>query len=132
MNTHVPLLAITLSLVATSALAQTPTDQSSMKGADMFKPDAAKMNNKFDSMKMDQKSDSAAMSEGEVRKINKDQGKLTLKHGEIKNLGMPGMTMIFLAQDKAMLDHVKEGDKVKFVAENINNQLTVTKIELAK
>mgnify|MGYP001799341848 CR=1 FL=1 len=94
-----------------------------MKGMDMSKPD---------SMKTDQKADATAMTEGEVRKIGKEQRKITLKHQEIKNLGMPGMTMVFRAQDKAMLDQVKEGDKVRFAADSINSQLMVTKIEPAR
>ena len=69
------------------------------------------------------------MTEGEVRKIDKEQGKITLKHGEIKNLDMPGMTMVFRVKDAAMLDQVKEGDKIKFTADKISGQFTVTGIE---
>ena len=71
-------------------------------------------------------------SEGEVRKVDKEQGKVTLKHGPIENLGMPGMTMIFKVSDPKMLDTVKAGDKVKFAADSINGALTVTAIEAAK
>ena len=71
-------------------------------------------------------------TEGEVRKVDKDQGKVTLKHGPIENLGMPGMTMVFKAADPKMLDTLKPGDRVKFAAENINGALTVTAIESAK
>lgn len=73
--------------------------------------------------------DSGAMTEGEVRTINKEAGKITLKHGEIKNLDMGAMTMVFQVTDKAMLDKVKEGDKVNFTAEKIRGQFTVTGIE---
>ncbi len=60
-------------------------------------------------------------------------GKLTIKHGPIKKLGMDeGMTMVFRAQDPAMLKAVKAGDKVQFDAEKINGQFTVTKIEKTK
>jgi Cu/Ag efflux protein CusF len=69
--------------------------------------------------------------DGEVRKIDKELGKLTLKHGPIQNLDMPGMTMVFKAADPAMLDQVKVGDKVKFAAENRNGALTVTAIKPA-
>ena len=69
--------------------------------------------------------------DGEVRKIDKEQGKLTLRHGPIQNLDMPGMTMVFKAADPAMLDQVKVGDKVKFAAENRNGALTVTAIKPA-
>jgi Cu(I)/Ag(I) efflux system periplasmic protein CusF len=59
----------------------------------------------------------ADMTEGEVRKVDKDARKLTIKHGEIKNLDMPPMTMVFQVKDAAMLDKVKAGDKVRFAAE---------------
>lgn len=74
----------------------------------------------------------APMSDGEVRKVDKDQGKLTLKHGPIANLDMPGMTMVFKVADRKLLDVVKVGDKVKFSAENLNGAMTVTAIEAAK
>lgn len=70
--------------------------------------------------------------EGEVRKIDKEQGKVTLKHGPIENLGMPSMTMVFKVSDPKMLDTIKAGDKVKFAAANINGAPTVTAIEAAK
>ena len=70
-----------------------------------------------------------AMTDAEVRTINKDAGKITLKHGEIKNLDMGPMTMVFQVKEPAMLDKVKEGDKVQFTAEKIRGQYTVTSIE---
>lgn len=73
-----------------------------------------------------------ALSDGEIKKVDKAAGKLTIKHGELKNLDMPGMTMVFKAGDAAMLDSVKEGDKVRFAAEKVNGALTVTTIETAK
>jgi Cu/Ag efflux protein CusF len=74
----------------------------------------------------------APSSDGEVRKIDKEQGKVTLKHGPIENLQMPGMTMVFKVADPKMLDSLKEGDKVKFAAERVNGAITVTAIEVAK
>ncbi|WP_409482698.1 copper-binding protein [Noviherbaspirillum sp. ST 5-3] len=74
----------------------------------------------------------AAMTEGEIKKVDKDAGKITIKHGPIENLGMPNMTMVFRAKDPAMLDQVKPGDKVKFIADKVNGALTVTKLEVAK
>ena len=74
---------------------------------------------------------SGDMSEAEVRKVDKDNKKLTLKHGEIKNLDMPGMTMVFAVKDPGMVDMVKAGDKVKFKAEKINGTFTVTAIQPA-
>lgn len=75
---------------------------------------------------------SADMADGEVRKIDKDTGKLTLKHGEIRNLDMPGMTMIFQVKEATLLDKVKVGDKVKFRAEKSGGGFMVTAIEAAK
>ncbi len=72
------------------------------------------------------------MTDAEVRKIDKDNSKITLKHGEIKNLDMPGMTMVFQLKDAAMLDKLKPGDKVKFKAEKLGGAYTVTAIEMAK
>lgn len=72
------------------------------------------------------------MSWGEILKVDKVAGKLTIKHGPLTNLSMPGMTMNFKASNPAMLDQVKAGDKVNFVAEKINGMLTVTILETAK
>jgi Cu/Ag efflux protein CusF len=72
----------------------------------------------------------AALTEGEVRKVDKSNGKLTLKHGEIKNLDMPPMTMVFGVKDKAMLADVKAGDKVRFTADkDAAGNYVVTSIE---
>lgn len=70
----------------------------------------------------------ASMTDGEVRKVDKDAQKLTLRHGPIQNLDMPGMTMVFRVKDPALLDRVKTGDKVKFAAETIDGAITVTDI----
>jgi Cu(I)/Ag(I) efflux system protein CusF len=71
---------------------------------------------------------------GEVKKIDEAAGKVTLKHGPIKNLDMEedGMTMVFRVQDPAMLKQVKVGDQVKFEADRVNGQLTVTAIQKSK
>jgi Cu(I)/Ag(I) efflux system protein CusF len=75
----------------------------------------------------------SAMINGQVTKIDESAGKITLKHGPIKKLDMDeGMTMVFRVQDAAMLKEVKVGDKVKFDADRVNGQLTVTKIEKSK
>jgi Cu/Ag efflux protein CusF len=73
-----------------------------------------------------------AMAAGEVRKIDKEQAKLTLKHGRIENLDMPGMTMVFKVANPKLLEGLKVGDKVKFAADNVNGALTVTAIETSK
>lgn len=72
------------------------------------------------------------MTAAEVRKVDKDNGKLTLKHAEIKSLDMPAMTMVFTVKDKALLDKVKAGDKVRFKAEQAGGAYVVTAIEAAK
>ncbi len=72
------------------------------------------------------------MSDGEVCKIDKDAKKITLKHGELKNLGMSAITMVFQVKNTALLDKVKAGDKVKFKAEKVGNAFAVTEIEVAK
>ena len=72
------------------------------------------------------------MTDGEVRKVDKEGGKLTLKHGDIKNLDMPGMTMVFAVKDKAMLDKVKAGDKIKFKAINDAGKFTVTEMQVVQ
>ena len=71
-------------------------------------------------------------SDGEVRKVDKEQGKVTLKHGPLANLDMPAMTMVFKVADPKMLDGIKEGDKVRFIADKVNGAITVTAIEPAK
>jgi Cu(I)/Ag(I) efflux system protein CusF len=75
----------------------------------------------------------ATLSDAEVRKVDKSTGKITLKHGEIKNLDMPPMTMVFGVKDKALLDKVKAGDKVKFAADkDATGSIVVTAIEAQK
>ena len=68
------------------------------------------------------------MTEGEVRKVDKENRRITLKHGEIRNLGMPAMTMVFQVGNAAMLEKVRPGDKVRFKATNTDGTLTVTEL----
>jgi Cu(I)/Ag(I) efflux system protein CusF len=71
--------------------------------------------------------------DGQVTKVDESAGKITIRHGALKKFDMAdGMTMVFRAQDPAMLKAVKAGDKVKFDAEKINGQFTVTKIQKAR
>lgn len=72
------------------------------------------------------------VTNGEVRKIDKEAGKVTLKHDKIENLDMPGMTMVFTVKDKSMLENIQVGDKVKFKAKQANGKLTVTDIKVDK
>ena len=75
----------------------------------------------------------SAMIAGTVTKVDESAGKITIKHGPIKKFDMDdGMTMVFRAQDPAMLKAVKPGDKVKFEVDRVNGQFTVTKIEKSK
>ena len=97
----------TSTLVSASVLAQPATDMSGMTHPEI----------------------SMEMSRGEVKKIDQEAQKITLKHGEIKNLDMPGMTMVFKILDPALLNKVKVGDKVDFKAEKSDGALVVTAIE---
>jgi Cu(I)/Ag(I) efflux system periplasmic protein CusF len=71
------------------------------------------------------------MADGEVRKVDKDAKKITIKHGPLQSLDMPAMTMVFQVKDPAMLNQVKAGDKVKFQAEKVGGAFTITKLEPA-
>jgi len=72
------------------------------------------------------------LTEGEVRKVDKDAKKITIRHGPIQNLDMPAMTMVFQVKDPAMLDRVRVGDKINFAVDKIGGQLSVTRIEPAR
>ena len=78
---------------------------------------------------MDMSQPSDAMTDGEVKKIDADNGKVTLKHGDIKNLDMPGMTMVFTVRDKSQLAKLKPGDKVQFVVVQEGGKMVVTDIQ---
>lgn len=69
------------------------------------------------------------LTEGEVRKVDAGNGKLTLRHGPLVNLDMPGMTMVFQVRDPAMLQGLQPGDKVRFAAEKIDGRFTVVRLE---
>ena len=111
-------------LVLTAMLAGASSAYATSHGsAPMMKDDAKK------EMPMAASSD---MAEGEIRKVDMDTKKITIKHGEIKNLDMPGMTMVFQVKDPAMLEKVKAGDKVRFKAEKAGGAIVVTDILPAK
>lgn len=69
------------------------------------------------------------MAQGEVRRIDKENKKITLRHGEIKNLNMPPMSMVFQVRDPALLDKVLIGDKVRFRAVEEDGTLVITEME---
>ena len=75
---------------------------------------------------------SASMTDGEIRKVDRDAKKITIKHGPIQNLDMPGMTMVFQVKDVRVLDQAKTGDKIKFAAEKTGGAYVVTHIEAVK
>lgn len=70
------------------------------------------------------------MTSAEVRKVDKEAKKITLRHEQIKSLDMPAMTMVFQVRDPAMLEQVKAGDKVRFSAEKLDAGYTVMHIEM--
>ena len=74
----------------------------------------------------------SALSDGEVRKVDKDAKKITIRHGPIVNLDMPAMSMVFQVKDAAMLEQVKAGDKIRFAADKQGGAYIVTQIEAAK
>lgn len=71
------------------------------------------------------------LATGEIKKVDKEAGKITIRHSELKNLNMAAMTMVFRVKDPAMLAQVKAGDHVKFAAEKVAGALTVTRLESA-
>ena len=73
----------------------------------------------------------ADMADGEVRKIDKAGARITIKHGEIKTIDMPPMTMVFQVKQPALLDKVTAGDKIRFMAEKAGTAYVVTAIETA-
>lgn len=80
---------------------------------------------------VDSASMASVMTDGVVKKVDKDTKKITIKHGEIANLQMPGMTMVFQVRDAALLDKVKAGDQVKFRAEKQEGAIFVTDVQTA-
>ena len=73
----------------------------------------------------------ADMTSAEVRKVDLEAGKITLRHAPIKNLDMPAMTMVFVVRDKNLLAGLQLGDKVRFSAVDDGGKYTVTAIERA-
>jgi Cu(I)/Ag(I) efflux system periplasmic protein CusF len=74
-----------------------------------------------------------SMIDGQVTKIDEAAGKITIRHGPLKQFGMDEpMTMVYRASDLAIISDVKVGDKIRFTADRVNGQFTVTKIEKAR
>ena len=74
----------------------------------------------------------AAMTNGLVKKVDKASGRVTIAHEEIRNLGMPPMTMVFRVRDPAWIGKMKDGDKIRFAAEDANGTLTLVAYEPVK
>ena len=74
----------------------------------------------------------AALAEGEIRRIDREAKKVTIRHGPLRNLDMPAMTMVFKVKDAAILDRLQPGDKVHFEAEKIGAGYVVTRMEPAR
>jgi Cu/Ag efflux protein CusF len=70
-----------------------------------------------------------AVVSGEVKKVDKPAGRITLKHAEIKAFDMPGMTGAYKVADPSMLDKVQVGDHVQFQLDRVNSVYTITKLE---
>ncbi len=82
-----------------------------------------------DSPQADRQAPAAELADGEVKKIDKEAGKITLRHGEIRNLGMAAMTMVLRVKEPAMLDSVQVGDRIRFAAERVNGAVTVVHMQ---
>ncbi|MGO8645725.1 copper-binding protein [Rhizobium ruizarguesonis] len=68
-------------------------------------------------------------TKGVVNKVDAKAKKVTIKHEDLKNLAMPAMTMVFRVEDSALLERLKEGSNIEFVAERVNGKLTVTEVK---
>ncbi|PST27293.1 hypothetical protein C7U60_03205 [Mesorhizobium plurifarium] len=71
----------------------------------------------------------ADFTKGTVKKVDAKAKKVTLMHEDLKELEMPGMTMVFRVKDEALLSKLKEGDQIEFVAERVDSKLTVTEVK---
>lgn len=120
-----PLLAIALTLGATASLAQDHASHHPASGASAPEPASAS------APVAAAQAESRDLTDGEIRRVDKGSGKVTIKHGPIRNLDMPGMTMVFLVRDKSLLNTLKTGDKVRFRAEADNGAYIVTDVRVA-
>lgn len=118
-------LAVPMALAGTSVWAR--GDGGDMPGMDMSTHD---MKSKPEGAMKDMPA-ANRYTQGVIRKVETAQGKLTIKHGDIKNLNMPGMTMVFRVKDPAMLKMVKTGDAVLFTVEKQGGALVITELKMA-
>ena len=115
--------ALLASAPGTAALAQAPADSHPASEPAVTAPPAQAM--PVEAAAADD------LSEGEITRWDPRTLKLSLRHGEIKNLGMPPMSMVFRVQDAAVVGSLQPGDKVRFRAEQVNGAYTVTRVEAA-
>ncbi|MEZ0600839.1 copper-binding protein [Paraburkholderia sp. IW21] len=110
-----------VALAALGAIAAAPAFAGDdMAGMNMSAKPAASM-----------ESSNAALTDAEVRKVDPASGMITLKHGALRNVGMPAMTMAFKAKDASMVKRIHEGDKVKVRIEDVDGTMTIVKLEKA-
>ncbi|NUZ08441.1 copper-binding protein [Piscinibacter koreensis] len=117
-------IALITFAVAGAASAADPATQPRM---DMSMPGMAMPGMKMDAAKPTE-ADSATLTRGIVKKVDTDQGKITIQHEALENLGMPAMTMVFRAADATVLQGAKAGEAVAFRAEKVNGALVVTRL----
>lgn len=108
---------VAASLQPTGVMAQTTMDHSNMDHSKMGASRADQAN---------------GITEGLVRKVNREAGKVTIQHGDIKHLGMPAMTMAFPVKTAGLLDNLQTGDKIKFKVVKENGRLIITELQKSK
>lgn len=123
-------LVLVSAMLAVTGSAYAASHAGAPMGADAMKKDMPM--NMGDGKKDAPMAGASAMTEGEIRKVDMEGKKITIKHGEIKNLDMPPMSMVFQVKDPAMLAKVKTGDKVKFKAEKEGTAFVITEIQSSK
>lgn len=123
----------TLAALAVAAMLGAPIAANAQTHADHDHSTPEGMQQHMQLMQQEQKhAGGAHEAEGLVRKIDAAAGKITLRHGAVPGMGMGAMTMVYRVKDKAMLDGLKAGDKVRFAAEKVDGSYIVTRIEQAE
>ena len=121
--------ALLASALGTAALAQAPADSHDSHHAS--EPAVAAPSAQAAQAAPGEATAADDLSEGEITRWDPRTLKLSLRHGEIKNLGMPPMSMVFRVPDAAVVGSLQPGDKVRFRAEQVNGTYTVTRVQAA-
>lgn len=122
-NIHIIPLAVAAAIsFSGAAIAQSSTSMTDTPGMSQTAPTAPGVGTPA----------ASELSEGEIRKVDKDNKKLTIKHGPLKNLDMPSMTMVFGVDDDAVLDTIEAGARVRFQAEKVGGKFIATRIEAVR